>query len=187
MQIEGKTVLITGAGRGLGAAMARRFAELGAISRSSTSTPRVSTPSRERAGARPARRDLQRERCGRGRDQRRVRPRRGRLRAARLHDRERRHSARRPAREGQGRRGRRQAAARAMAGRDRRESHGRVPLRTRGRRADDPARQPGLHHQHLEPFARRQFRAEQLLRGEGGRIRAHGRLGERARSTTAFA
>ncbi len=30
MQIEGKTVLITGAGRGLGAAMARRFAELGA-------------------------------------------------------------------------------------------------------------------------------------------------------------
>jgi 3-oxoacyl-[acyl-carrier protein] reductase len=29
MQIEGKTVLITGAGRGLGAAMARRFAELG--------------------------------------------------------------------------------------------------------------------------------------------------------------
>ena len=28
MQIEGKTVLITGAGRGLGAAMARRFAEL---------------------------------------------------------------------------------------------------------------------------------------------------------------
>jgi 3-oxoacyl-[acyl-carrier protein] reductase len=30
MQIEGKTVFITGAGRGLGAAMARRFAELGA-------------------------------------------------------------------------------------------------------------------------------------------------------------
>jgi 3-oxoacyl-[acyl-carrier protein] reductase len=30
MDIEGKTVLITGAGRGLGAAMARRFAELGA-------------------------------------------------------------------------------------------------------------------------------------------------------------
>jgi 3-oxoacyl-[acyl-carrier protein] reductase len=30
MQIKGKTVLITGAGRGLGAAMARRFGELGA-------------------------------------------------------------------------------------------------------------------------------------------------------------
>jgi len=30
MQIKGNTVLITGAGRGLGAAMARRFAELGA-------------------------------------------------------------------------------------------------------------------------------------------------------------
>ena len=43
-------------------------------------------------------------------------------------------------------------------------------------------RQRRLHHQHLEPVARRQFRPEQLLGGQGRRRGADRRLGQGARA-----
>ena len=185
MELRGKTILITGAGRGLGAAMAKRLAARGA-------NLALRRPRRRRLGAQSAtpaaalgvRAETYAANVAAERDVvGDVRSRRRGLRPSRRQHRQRRHPARRPARQSEGRRDRGQAEPRAVASRHRRQPDGRVPVRPRSGGAHDPAGPRRLHHQHLELVARRQFRPEQLLGGQSRRRGADRRLGQGARAS----
>ncbi len=188
MQLAGKTVLITGAGRGLGAAMAEGLADRGAnlalVDLDTAGLDAVRTACQAlgvRAVTYNANVAVETDVVTH------VRPSRRRLRPARRSNRERGHPARRAAREGQRRRRRRQALARPVAGRDRREPDRRIPHRPRSRGANDPAWARRLHREHLEPVARRQFRPEQLLGRQSRRRGADRRVGQRARAASGSA
>ena len=181
MDVRGKTIVVTGAGRGIGRSIAVHLAGKGAnlalldtnaadVKETQALCTQLGVVARSYV-ANAANEDSvvgALEQVG------------AEFRPPRWPGEQRRHRARCDAGEGQGRTGGRQDDTRAVAGGHRREPHRGIPVRARGGAAHDRAGQRRRDRERVEHLAGGQCRPDQLQRGQGRRRRDDGGVGQGA-------